>query len=217
MYISRAQSRTFAVLAGLLFIAGAVASTLFSSGREKLPTTSLSQDRVEDIQVTNLTESAEKPKPASDDSSRFMLNNFQRSEVKNGRKVWEIIAPAGQYHPEKQSATVQQPVLVLFKDDGKKIELRAKQAELKFEGAGLAWAKALGAVHINYADEILIDSESAIYDKTNNLVTSDELVNIKTERLLISGKSLRANLETQQIDLKINVKTKILPLNKRKK
>lgn len=216
MYLSRAQSRSLAALAVLLFIGGVFASTTFWSSKERLAASKTTSEQPQQKESVEPVIPNSHELPAGDKSSRFMLQNFQRSEVKDGRKLWEIIAPSGQYNPEQHSASVQNPSLSVYKKDGKRIELTAESAELRFEGMGLAWAKALKAVHINYADQLSLDGNSAIYDKTNNLVTSDEPVTIKTERLLVSGDILKANLETQEIQIKKNVKTTILPIKRKK-
>ena len=138
--------------------------------------------------------------------SRFTLQRFHRSEVKNGKKVWEVEADKGQYDPQTNSAKLESATVQLFKDDGI-VTMKAPKAILYLDGTALKSATASDGVVITYDDKLKIETNSATYDKVNNSVTSDDFVKITSESMEISGTGLSADTITKEFTLKKNIET----------
>jgi len=145
------------------------------------------------------------------DPSNFMMKDFHRSETRDGKLIWEVVAARGQYFPESSSAKVNDAVVTMYRKNGQTIELRAAEATLYLEGVGLTRTEASGKVTVVYDRTTTLVTESATYDHTTNLVRAPGLVTITGELVDISGEELLGNIETKEFNLKRNVTTTIRP------
>ena len=82
---------------------------------------------------------------------------------------------------------------------------------LHLSGAGLAKAELVGKVHVVENDELVIDTEQAVYDKTSNSVTAPGAVKLTSPSFDISGIGLEAQVDTQYVRLLSNVESVIRP------
>jgi LPS export ABC transporter protein LptC len=154
-------------------------------------------------------------------NSQFRLNNFHRSQVKNGRTVWNIVAEVGEYFPQSSTIDLVQPLITLFRENGEIVTLKANSAEIKLNKDELSTAQIKGDVIIKYlASEaakeakFTITGEEAVYDKASGTVISQSAVHLVSERMDVTGSQLYAQVEEQIINIKKNVKTSIKPRQK---
>lgn len=150
--------------------------------------------------------------PAADaPASSFVLGVFQRSEVKNGKKQWEVKAKDGFYNPEKSTATVHDAVLWVYDKSGDVIELTAKEAILHLQGPALTKAEASGGVRVVRNGEVTVETEKAVYDKVNNKMTAPGVVRLTSDKADISGTRLEVDLNSKELTLQADVSTLIKP------
>lgn len=143
--------------------------------------------------------------------SAIRLNKFQRSETRDGKKLWEVTAASGQYLPDQQSALIEKATLFFFQEDGKIIELEADQARLTVENANLSQAEIEGSVKVTFNKDISLITDKALYDRTNNSVTAPGAVTINSDLIEITGELLQADLDKQEFVLRTNVSSVIKP------
>ncbi len=153
------------------------------------------------------------PSPGSD--SKFVLKEFHRFEVKDGRKVWEAKGSQGQYSPEDNAARIQDAQVWIYQKDGKQVTMTARQAVLKLQGPGLKGADASGDVTIIYNQNETLKTDLLSYDKEKNKVSAPGLVTISGALLDISGEILDGDLATKSFTLKKNVRTVLKPREKK--
>lgn len=144
-------------------------------------------------------------------ASRFTLQDFHRSEIRDGKKVWEVKARRGQYFPETNSAALEEADLWLFKDAGEQTALHAAHARLVLSGAALAKAELSDAVTIDYNGKVTIQTDQATYDKSAETVHAPGKVRIESGGLEITGESLQGNITTREFHLERNVESVIKP------
>lgn len=142
------------------------------------------------------------------------LSRFQRNEIRDGKKLWEVIAEKGRYLPTGNKAELEEAQLLFYRKDGSLVELTADNALLAFRGTDLGSADVSGNVELIYNERVRIRTDNAIYKKLEDEVTVPGEVNIKTDTLEITGKNLKLNIETQEMFLREDVTTVIQPRKK---
>jgi LPS export ABC transporter protein LptC len=147
--------------------------------------------------------------------SKFILKDFERSEIRDGRKEWEAKGSQGQYFPENNSAKILNAKVWVYKKDGQVITLTAGEALLHLQGVGLSAADASKGVVIVYNNQEKLETDSLTYDKNKNLVSAPGFVKITGDSIDISGDELSGNLETKEFVLKRNVSSVLKPKEKK--
>ena len=203
---SRRQSIVVAILLISVFI---LASSLLSGSKNTGRISKLAQEL--EIRPTTDTEPNEAPTPGLSIGADFTLNNFERSEIKDGKKVWEIKAEKGQYFPQTNSADISNATIWFYKPNGDSMEIIAKRGKIYLNGPSLEKAEASEQVSMKFNQNITIESLSAVYDKATNNVHIDGPVKVFNDRIQINGQGLDADLTGQSFRLLQNVETVIQP------
>lgn len=141
--------------------------------------------------------------------SLFVLHNFERSEIKDGRKTWEVKARQGEYFPATSSAKVSQAVMWTYQEGGDVVRLEADEAQLKLQGTALVKVEAQGNVKLTKNDELVVTTDSATYDRTANLVYAPGEVAISGKAINVNGKAMTVDLVSEEVRLENDVRTVI--------
>lgn len=137
---------------------------------------------------------------------KVVLNNFKRSESKDGRKLWEITAEKGVFSPNTQEAQVDNPKLQFFKKNDVTITLTSRKAVINFDNQTLANAELLEEVLLVQDNpSFIMTGDKALYDQKQVLIPGP--VTIRTDEILIEGEDLVGDVEAEVFTLKRNVKS----------
>jgi LPS export ABC transporter protein LptC len=191
-------------LLAVFFIGSAVTISFRSSRSIPVSASGLTKESVEGLTVTS-------PSPPTDGSAGFVLNDFHRSLVRDGKTVWEIFGTKGRYSPATGSAEVEKPNLTLSTKEGDTATLTAGRAVLELSGADLSKADLFDDVVVHYKDKTTLKTSKAIYTKANNSVLVPVYVEIENDVMFISGETLTADLETRHFTMEGGVKSVIKP------
>lgn len=194
MVITKSQSRVLAL--SVLAVFFGVSIILIQSSRRAQKARNL----LDPSQVT-----------VQEEPSQVSLNNFHRSETKDGVKLWEVTAERGQYFAERNQIKVTKAKFDFYKKDGTTIRMISDQALLSLSGASLNKAEASGSVTISYNDTLKIATEALSYDKEGNSVFAPGHVRITSETLDTEGEELSVDLETEHFTLSRSVKSTLRP------
>lgn len=141
----------------------------------------------------------------------FILNEFHRSLVRDGRTVWEVYGTRGNYSPGEKTAEIENPHLTISRKDDEHITITSGRAVLFLEGNQLTKADLFDDVVLNYNDKTTIRTSKATYDQTANSVHVPVHVEIDNDTLTITGNELDGNLETHEFFLTNGVTSLIKP------
>jgi len=138
---------------------------------------------------------------------RITLDEFHRSETRDGKKIWEVRARHGEYFPATGQANINEAILHIFNEEEGTIELNAGTATLHISGTTLSRAEAFNGVEIQYDNDITMVTDKATYDLSKNTISAPGHVEISGAAFEVSGNVLIADLDTHEFTLHENVKS----------
>lgn len=142
--------------------------------------------------------------------AKVAMDQFQRSEVKDGKKVWEIEAERGEFSPVSGDAALIKSKLKLFRPNNEVITIISDRAILKLDGTKLKLANLQGNVQIVRNDTLRINTEEAVYNKDEGVVSGNKRVKISQDTGDVTADSFRAKIETSEVLLQGNVVSKVI-------
>lgn len=144
----------------------------------------------------------------------FVLNEFHRSSVKDGKVAWEIFGKKGRYDPVNNNAEVDQPRLMVNRPNGDTVNLTAGTAHLQLSGTELLGAELIDNVLVIYKGETTIKTAKAIYKKDTETVEIPNPVEVENPLFSLRGQKLFAKLNDQEFTMTNGVTTTLKPRKK---
>lgn len=191
MNITRSQS----ILSAVILLAVFFGIAFLYAGRESRPAMVKQEEAAPSAQQ-------ERGEP------HFTLNDFERSETKNGRKIWEVKGRTAEYFPQSNTARVTNANLWFFRGNGDIIRLDADSASIELRGSELKSADLSGSVVVNVENRsVRMETDRAIYNKDDNTVVAPGVVRMTSEMFDLSGTSLVAHLDTSIFVLEKDVQS----------
>ena len=151
-----------------------------------------------------------------DEASQFELTHFQRSETRNGRKVWEVTADNGKYFPNLEITRLKNVQVISTRSEDSKLTVAADSADVRLKGTSLSFATLTSKVIATINDEVTVTTEKATYDYEGSIITAPEFVTITGPFYTSEGDSMVVDTEEEIITLEGNVRTQIEPVPKKK-
>jgi LPS export ABC transporter protein LptC len=147
----------------------------------------------------------------------FVLNDFHRSAVRDGKIVWEIFGKRGRYDAGKNRAEIEEPQLNVNRDNGDTINLTAQRAEIELTGTDILQAELFDDVVVIHNKETTIKTDRAIYVKATESIDMPNYVQVENPIFTIYGKKLHGNVTTQTVEITNGVKSTFKPQQKKKR
>lgn len=141
----------------------------------------------------------------------FVLNEFHRSLVRDGKTVWEIFGKRGTYIALANKAHIDEPDLTVTRENGDKIHLTAGRADLSLSGTELTTADLFDNVVVRYKGDTTVKTSRATYDQKAGRVDIPVPVELDSPMFSLKGNRLTALLEPQEITITEGVKSTIKP------
>ena len=146
---------------------------------------------------------------SSQNNAYFTLERFHRTEIRDGKKLWEIEAQRGSYQPESGTAEVTDAIFSLYRDNHSFV-LKAAKGTLAFNGTSLKIANLTGGVTlVTNGGTVTIKTSQAVYDQAANTVTGQGEVAVTGPQYQISGKGFLVKLADKALTLEQDVNTVI--------
>ncbi len=208
--LTRKQSIILGIgLLGLFFLVSVSLVMWNSSKRVPMSSTALTRESI----GSTLPEGT--GTPSSGAGSAFILNEFKRNLVKDGKVVWEIVGQKGEFSPGSNVAEIQSPELTLTTKSGDPATVTAGKAVLTMNGSDLGKADLFDNVILRYKNDTTLRTNQASYDKSTETVSVPVYVEIENGTGFTSGNSLVGNIVTKEFTLEGGVKTVIQPQEKK--
>jgi LPS export ABC transporter protein LptC len=207
IHVTRKQSLTIglAILGSFFLISTLI---IWSRSRSRIPTSS-NLLTMESIRGEPTRAPAGQDTPRAD--SPFVLNEFHRSLVKDGKTEWEVFGKKGDYNPLTGRADVVEPRLNVTRPNKETITLTSKAAQLFITGTELTSATLTDDVTVTYKGETTLTTQNATYDREKHFVEIPTHVEVDNPMMRVEGERLTADLESQIIILSGGVRSTIKP------
>jgi LPS export ABC transporter protein LptC len=184
---------------------------IISRSASRIPANaSLSKEEIEGPTTPSI-ETPLAPNSTPGPAAGFVLNEFHRSLVRDGKTLWEVFGKKGRYNPLGNVAEVEEPRLTVSRDEDGNATLSASKAVLTLKGTELASAELFENVVMTYKDDTTMRTSHAIFDQATNTVQIPTQVEIDSKMFTIVGNCLDADLDTQEFKMTKGVKTVIKP------
>jgi LPS export ABC transporter protein LptC len=197
-------------LLGAFFFASSL--IIYERNQSRIPSSSqgLSKEAIEGIQpkTTPLSDLAGTPTTGG---VGFVLNQFHRSLVRDGKIVWEVYGKRGSYDAPNNIVRVEEPDLTVNQKNGDTIKLTAGRADLSLVGAELSTADLFDRIIVVHKGETTIKAERATYNKASGQIDIPVPVEVDGPMFNLKGNKLTALTEPQEITISGGVHSVIKP------
>lgn len=155
------------------------------------------------------TESSDDQAPES--GLGFTLDNFHRSLIRNGEKLWEIKGTSGSYQVTTNTASIISPDLTVNRPSGEQANITARKALLTLTGSELSKAELFEDVVVIYDEETVLKTSRATFDHLTNELFLPEKFLMTNPIFSLEAQTLRGSLDTQEFVASGLVKSVIQP------
>lgn len=141
--------------------------------------------------------------------AKVVFGEFRKSEIKDGKKLWEIHARTGRYSPEKNIADLEETEVTIYKERDT-IKLTTDRARVTMSGTTLTAVDAEGNVVAHSQErDVTLKTPRAIYNKEADTLSCPDHVEIIAPQGTVSGDGLDGTIDVKKFTLKRNVRTYI--------
>jgi LPS export ABC transporter protein LptC len=144
----------------------------------------------------------------------FVLNDFHRSLVRDGKTVWEIHGQRGQYDALNSKAHIEKPDLSVVRDNGDTVKVTSERANLLLSGTQLSSAELYDNVVVVYKDTTIVKTSRAFYHEKEGRLDVPVPVELDSPMFTLQGNKLEAFLDPQDIFITNGVRSTIKPRKK---
>lgn len=138
------------------------------------------------------------------------IQNFHRVKVDNGRKVWEVSAREAQYLENEQMVVVDDPVVEVFLEDGRRVALRGHSGKLFLDGKELERVELEGEIDVQLGDYAM-RTDAARYEADRGVIVAPGRVHITGSGFELQGERMEVDVASQQLVLTDRVQTTLWP------
>lgn len=208
MLLTRSQSIVIAVgTISLFFVVGSV----LVRNQEAPHLAAISTAALQNITQTDARAVSSSGSSTASAPATVLLNHFQRSEVREGRKLWEVEGEQAQLFPGDSAVRVKDARLIIYGKGDDVIRLRADLATLHLDGQSLSKAELHGAVKVVRNDEVTVTTDDANYDAIAGSVLAPGLVQVQSEGIDVSGVGVTVWTASKNVEFHSQVHTVVKP------
>jgi LPS export ABC transporter protein LptC len=138
------------------------------------------------------------------------MKDFRRTKVRDGKKVWEIVARQARYSQERQEVIVEGPEFSLYLKDGEIIAVKSQEARVHLDGEGqeVTRVKLKGNLEMRIGD-FSIKTQEATFESERNTLVSDSTVQIDGPGLSVAGQGYTVDVAEKRLTLNADVQTTV--------
>lgn len=215
--LTRKQSMWLGLgLLASFFVLSAVVIYRRNSVRLPANAGSLSKEEIEGPLTAHVSPATgpEAPEGTPGGGLGFVLNEFHRSLVRDGKTVWEIRGTKGKYDPLSNKAKIDKPDLNVVRDNGDTVHLTADRADLVLSGTQLSTAELFDNVVVVYKGTTTLKTSRALYDEQQGRVEIPVPLELDSPMFALTGNKLVAHIDPQEIFITNGVTSVIKPRKK---
>jgi LPS export ABC transporter protein LptC len=159
--------------------------------------------------ITSPVQTAATAQASASPGAAFELYKFHRSETRDGRKIWEVVAQIGQYDAQSNSAALENATLWMFNEQEEATILKAEKAVLSLSGSALLGARGVNGVTLQRPDGLSLRADEAEYDRVRGVVKIPGSVSITSKLVDIEGEGMEILVDSKELTIERNVSSVI--------
>jgi len=137
------------------------------------------------------------------------LRQVRFSETRNGVRKWSMVADSADFSAGVGMTHVENIFMTFFDSEGvKTVTLTSRSGDVQTESGGVTLQ---GDVVVKSVRGYVIRTERLDYDKNADVIRSNTRVNITSDWMKLTGRSLRMHVGDQRLFLSGDVQTTIYP------
>lgn len=138
------------------------------------------------------------------------ISDFRRVKVKDGRKVWELVAREADVKGDRAVVEVEAPSVAFFTEDGRSVEIKGAKGRIRLDGSNVQKIELAGGIEARVGDYV-IRTDEAVYVQAEDSVTSPGKVRVEGSELALEGDGLVIELTRQRLRFLRGVTTTMRP------
>ena len=138
------------------------------------------------------------------------ISEFRRVKVKDGRKVWELVAREAEVLGDRSVVDVDSPAVSFFADDGRAVEIQGLKGKIHLSGSNVEKIELGGGIEVRVGD-YLVRTDEAVYVQAEDTVTSPGKVRVEGEEVALEGDGLLIELGRRRMRFLRGVQTTMRP------
>lgn len=142
--------------------------------------------------------------------SALVVKDFYRTQVKDGRTLWEVGGEEVRYLKEEKEAVIKKPRVVFYHQNGETLEVNGDEGRLFFTGKEMDRVHLQGPMQVNYSGYVLQAGE-LFYVKGKDQIVLPGRVTLKGKGLELEGVGMEISLHDEKLRLRQQVKTRFEP------
>ena len=142
------------------------------------------------------------------DEIKLQFNDFHRVQIEKGKLTWDIKAKDAKYYPKDNVSYVNEPELVVQREDQNPLNLKSKAAKLFLAKQKLKNVELEGDVHFFIKDEISAKTDFVAYEAESKHISSERQVIVEGEGFQVSGTGFLMEVDEKRVSFLSNVKSR---------
>lgn len=142
--------------------------------------------------------------------SALEVKDFHRTQVKDGRKLWEVSGEEVRYLKTEKEVVIKRPKLVFYRQNGESLEVTGNQGRIFFSGEEMERVHLEGAMEVNYSGFIL-KAHELLYVKGKDMIVLPGRVTLTGKGMELEGVGMEISLHEEKLRLQRQVRTKLEP------
>ncbi len=191
------------LLAGLVFSGWLV--YLAGSGQKAVE--SRKQLSLADTNLDELTTSSEE----STEQSRLELKEFNRIQVKDGKKIWEVNASGARFFSDQGLTHIDEVRVDIVRQPQGLIKIKSDGARLDLDGDVMQRADLEGDIYVQVDDSLGLRAQFATFDSIGRKLLVPGRVRIYGSGYEMVGEGFEMNIDGEGFLLREKVRTKFSP------
>ena len=138
------------------------------------------------------------------------MQDFRRVKMRDGKKVWEIVARQARYSQENQEVIVEAPEFSFYPKDGEMIALKSQEARVHLDSNGreVTRVELKGGLEMRIGG-FSIKTQEATFESEQNTIVSAAAVQINGPGVAIAGQGYTIDLGSKRLTLNADVETTV--------
>ena len=138
------------------------------------------------------------------------IQNFRRVKMRDGKKVWEIVARQARYSEDSGEVVVDVPEVSLYFSDGAVIALRCREGRVYLDTGGQEVTRMTlqGDLEMRIGDFVL-HTQAAVYESEHDTISSPGPVQISGRGFTVEGQGYRVDVADKRVILNAEVHTTV--------